>query len=365
MYNHRNSLSLVLYGGYLFALGGSNGIMRLNSVEKYDFNTGNWSLAKPMRCSRSTFSACILEDKLYVVGGHNHHTQLKSVEYYDLQTDKWHEVKSLKKTRSGFAICTYKSFKLSRKFTYTHYAEQQLIKSKKSHFKLKSIKVNEQSINQSNNRINRPLKENSLSNINHFFNGANANRFRLRRNQQRPNSSFSAQYNAFGTRSLSELNRSNETNPNASNARRSQSNNSVFNNTSQINRNITFANGSNRNRENNQESNSQQASNLTDNSVNNNRSDVHASVRANERNIQISDFRNQENQEDPNRSADQAASTSSNRHSIDQDSSSFNEQASSLRVKSYPIMNSRIFRTRSLNNERIVDRENDEQSDYD
>lgn len=184
MQYQRNSLSLVFYAGYLFALGGTNGSSRLNTVERYDFNTNNWTLSKPMKCCRSTFSACVLEDKLYVVGGHNQHSQIESVEYYDVQTDQWYDAKGLKRSRSGFNLCCYKSFAVSARFTYCHYAEQQIMKNKKLAKKKDANKANEYArISPLNNRVNRRELHSSLP-------AHNVNRFRRRTNQFRPNSMY-------------------------------------------------------------------------------------------------------------------------------------------------------------------------------
>lgn len=186
MQYQRNSLSLVFYAGYLFALGGTNGSSRLNTVERYDFNTNNWTLSKPMKCSRSTFSACVLEDKLYVVGGHNQHSQIESVEYYDVQTDQWYDAKGLKRSRSGFNLCCYKSFAVSSRFTYSYAEQQKMLKNKKNLLKKKDAnKASEYSrISALNNRVNRKELHSSLPTH-------NVNRFRRRANQYRLNNIYS------------------------------------------------------------------------------------------------------------------------------------------------------------------------------
>lgn len=198
MQYQRNSLSLVFYAGYLFALGGTNGSSRLNTVERYDFNTNNWTLSKPMKCSRSTFSACVLEDKLYVVGGHNQQSQIESVEYYDIQTDQWYDAKGLKRSRSGFNLCCYKSFAVSTRFTYSYAERQKMLKNKKNLLKKKDA-----------NKASEYARINALNNRKELHSSLpthNVNRFRRRANQFRLNSIYSAnqqrhQRNAEPTRS--------------------------------------------------------------------------------------------------------------------------------------------------------------------
>jgi len=44
MLTPRSELGLALIDGYIYAVGGSNGETRLNSIERYSINENKWSL---------------------------------------------------------------------------------------------------------------------------------------------------------------------------------------------------------------------------------------------------------------------------------------------------------------------------------
>lgn len=393
----RNSLSLVLYAGCLFALGGSNGSSRLNTVEKYDFNTGVWTLSKPMRLCRSTFSACVLEDKLYVFGGHDQHSQIKSVEYYDIQTDQWYEVENLKKTRSGFNLCCYKSFTVSSRFTYS-YCTEQLLKNKKNISKKKgTVKNNESTLqNQLNNRVNR---KDSI----HPNPSMNLNRFRRRRNRFRMNNFYSNNQRNLRNIELSRTNMSPVySNSNAVERRFNNRsnvndiNNTMMNNENNLNNRITSNNiEQNHNPNNRQEINYfidrselnlplvsnedtetiinidaspsfMTASSSRDeiNTMSNNESsDININLPGNMRqNLQSPD----QNEIYPSTSQLNVTSlTVSNSSSSTASLSNLQISTASNHLRSYEQLRNRnqFFETRSLNNEQLVDQEDEPEDD--
>lgn len=53
-----------MHDGKIYAMGGYNGRMRMNSVERYDPDANQWELVTPMLRQRSDASAASLEDKV-------------------------------------------------------------------------------------------------------------------------------------------------------------------------------------------------------------------------------------------------------------------------------------------------------------
>jgi uncharacterized membrane protein len=96
----RQQLGVGVINGSLFAVGGSDGYSRLNSVERYDRELDRWIYTKSLNTSRSGVGVGILGDALYALGGYDGRTCLKTVERYDPQVDCWSCVASLNVTRS-------------------------------------------------------------------------------------------------------------------------------------------------------------------------------------------------------------------------------------------------------------------------
>ncbi len=77
------------YRDSLLVLGGFNGFVRMNSAERYDFETGHWNEVAEMKTARSNFAAAIVEDLVFVVGGFNGTTTISLVECYDAVSNRW------------------------------------------------------------------------------------------------------------------------------------------------------------------------------------------------------------------------------------------------------------------------------------
>ena len=88
MATRRSSVGVAVLKGYLYAVGGYDGIARqcLNSVERYGPRTDEWSAAEPMVLRRSGAAVVVMDDMLYALGGHDGPDIRKSVERYDLNT---------------------------------------------------------------------------------------------------------------------------------------------------------------------------------------------------------------------------------------------------------------------------------------
>lgn len=61
-------MSVVALNGFIYAMGGFNGEIRLNTVERYDPTTNQWTLIESMNYVRSDAHSCVLDSKIYIVG---------------------------------------------------------------------------------------------------------------------------------------------------------------------------------------------------------------------------------------------------------------------------------------------------------
>lgn len=68
MHSQRCYVSVVELNGLIYALGGYDGKNRLNSAERYDPNTNQWTLIPSMNYLRSDAHASTLNDKIYITG---------------------------------------------------------------------------------------------------------------------------------------------------------------------------------------------------------------------------------------------------------------------------------------------------------
>lgn len=61
-------------------------------VCRYDPQTDVWTAVAPMSISRDAVGVCLLGDRLYAVGGYDGQVYLNTVEAYDPQTNEWKQV---------------------------------------------------------------------------------------------------------------------------------------------------------------------------------------------------------------------------------------------------------------------------------
>jgi len=73
MRKNRYGLEAVAHGGYIYAMGGIDGIMHLASIEKGRLTEGgaiaDWRYTTPLPNARGSFSAVVHQDALYILGG--------------------------------------------------------------------------------------------------------------------------------------------------------------------------------------------------------------------------------------------------------------------------------------------------------
>lgn len=82
-------------------MGGYTTNLQLNSAERYDTLTDQWSFIKPMSIPRSALASVAWNGRILAIGGYNGNEFLSSVELYDPCEDKWTEGPRLTTERSG------------------------------------------------------------------------------------------------------------------------------------------------------------------------------------------------------------------------------------------------------------------------
>nr|XP_006004421.1 PREDICTED: kelch-like protein 5 isoform X2 [Latimeria chalumnae] len=114
MSKRRGGVGVATWNGFLYAIGGhdapaSNQTSRLSDcVERYDPKTDTWTAVAPMSISRDAVGVCLLGDRLYAVGGYDGQIYLNTVEAYDPQTNEWTQVAPLCLGRAGACVVTVK-----------------------------------------------------------------------------------------------------------------------------------------------------------------------------------------------------------------------------------------------------------------
>lgn len=96
----RQQLGTGSLGGFLYAVGGSDGYSRLNTVERFSLETNQWMYVKALNTSRSGVGVGVLGEAMYAMGGYDGRSCLKTVERYDPLVDIWSFVAPTNITRS-------------------------------------------------------------------------------------------------------------------------------------------------------------------------------------------------------------------------------------------------------------------------
>uniref|UniRef100_A0A8C5B5E7 Kelch-like family member 5 n=1 Tax=Gadus morhua TaxID=8049 RepID=A0A8C5B5E7_GADMO len=119
MAKRRGGVGVATWNGFLYAIGGhdapaSSLSSRLSDcVERYDPQTDAWTTVAPMSISRDAVGVCLLGDRLYAVGGYDGQVYLNTVESYDPQTNEWTQVHTHTHARTL-------AHKHTHKHTYQH-----------------------------------------------------------------------------------------------------------------------------------------------------------------------------------------------------------------------------------------------------
>lgn len=97
-------VGVAVIGQYLYAIGGFDDSSPLDSVERYDPHTNQWTYVAKMTTCRGGVGAGAMGGRLWAVGGHNGDQYLNSVESYNPLTDTWEEGAPMHVFRAGSGV---------------------------------------------------------------------------------------------------------------------------------------------------------------------------------------------------------------------------------------------------------------------
>ena len=102
----RQQLGVGVLDGKVYAVGGSDGSLRLSSVECFDPTTSFWSFVAPMSTCRSGVGVGVMGGAMYASGGYDGRSCLNTVERFDLDKNLWSPVAQMSTRRSfpGVAV---------------------------------------------------------------------------------------------------------------------------------------------------------------------------------------------------------------------------------------------------------------------
>lgn len=97
-----------MLGNNLYAVGGFDDSLPLQSAERYNPQTNTWSIISNMNCCRGGVGVCTMGRMVWAIGGHDGSSYLNTVEYYDIQTNTWQSVASMEIGRAGAGVVACK-----------------------------------------------------------------------------------------------------------------------------------------------------------------------------------------------------------------------------------------------------------------
>lgn len=110
MTTRRLGVAVAVLGGYLYAIGGSDGQSPLNTVERYDPRQNKWTQVSPMSTRRKHLGCAVFNNLIYAVGGRDDCMELSSAERYNPHTNSWSPIVAMTSRRSGVSSteCFYR-----------------------------------------------------------------------------------------------------------------------------------------------------------------------------------------------------------------------------------------------------------------
>ncbi|PIK53843.1 putative kelch-like protein 10 [Apostichopus japonicus] len=103
MLSRRSGVGVVSFRDYAYAVGGFNGLTRLNTM---DDGKPVCPSGKPVRDvhHRSNFGLAVLDDMIFVIGGFNGITTIYNVECYDPDNNEWYDACDMNVYRSALSV---------------------------------------------------------------------------------------------------------------------------------------------------------------------------------------------------------------------------------------------------------------------
>lgn len=103
----RGGHALVVAGDKMYAIGGRHRMLRMGTVESYDFRTGKWSSQTAMPTGRDHLGATAYKGDVYVAGGRqNKDYSLAAFERYDPEGDRWSKLPDMPEAISSIEMVT-------------------------------------------------------------------------------------------------------------------------------------------------------------------------------------------------------------------------------------------------------------------
>lgn len=110
MVQRRAFFGVAVLGDYVYCIGGSpNGVVVLDTAEKYDTITDTWRPVGRINEPRLGASAACCAGRVYIVGGLSTNGPLRSAEAYDPETDKWTLIAPMKSERIFHGVVSYRN----------------------------------------------------------------------------------------------------------------------------------------------------------------------------------------------------------------------------------------------------------------
>lgn len=100
----RSGVAVGVMGGAMYAAGGYDGRSCLSTVERFDPEKNAWTPVAQMSSRRSFPGVAVFDDKLYTFGGNDGTSFLNVVECYDPHVNRWSTLPPLGKPRAGIGV---------------------------------------------------------------------------------------------------------------------------------------------------------------------------------------------------------------------------------------------------------------------
>ncbi|XP_037551411.1 kelch-like ECH-associated protein 1A [Nematolebias whitei] len=100
----RNRVGVGVVDGCIYAVGGSQGSVHHDTVEKWDPESNRWSFVCPMSVARLGAGVAACRGALYVVGGYDGQNRWNTVEKYHPDTNSWQQLAPMNTIRSGLGL---------------------------------------------------------------------------------------------------------------------------------------------------------------------------------------------------------------------------------------------------------------------
>ncbi|XP_052226159.1 kelch-like protein 3 isoform X3 [Dreissena polymorpha] len=107
MSTKRHYVAMGVLNGFVYAVGGHDGLSALSSVERYNPVDDVWTTVSEMSCRRSAAGVGVIDGVLYAVGGRDGQRYLKSIEMYNHETNTWTPLADMQICRDGAGVVSH------------------------------------------------------------------------------------------------------------------------------------------------------------------------------------------------------------------------------------------------------------------